>query len=170
MPRKPQSRPKLTLLEELLVLGGRYMFGRGATFSGKPVLYISTAPGRPGLTILAQNVRAFQRSLADAVDKFGPEVDGEGTMRAAEASENSSNSRCPSQTDEHWQEMTAASGNEGDVLMRMLTPHEFEAGINTVTGAPFTTCEICGYDTTKVEEYAAWGKQAKGSKRKPRRA
>lgn len=82
---KKVGQPKLDLLEELLVLGGRYMFGFGKTWSGAPMLYISV-PKKPGLVINVENLDVFRAALDRAAEEIDRRLERE-DQRVAKAQE-----------------------------------------------------------------------------------
>ncbi len=167
-----QPKRKLTLVHRMQYLGGQYMFGQGFAALGEPVMYISVAYGKSGLTIPVSTLRAFHIELGRAIEMFKPlgyNADGEGTQQPAEDFV-STHSQCPSATDEAWRAMTKASGNDPEQEATMLRPHGFQPVLSSADGAETSECKQCGYDEACVQEYTDWAKAQSKPRRRGRKS
>lgn len=149
MPTK-KNLPPLKSLGDLLVLGGRFRFGRGSTKSGHPLLYISI-PHRPGLSVLMENLPAFHKHLGEMIEKGFPELRGEPapTPEAEKARPEKTAppaSPCLGPTNEDWRYIHKVQGGlEGSP--ELFAPHEFGVLKDK------TECGFCTFDAVKVEYY-----------------
>ena len=161
MPRKPKpTLPRLEMLDELLVLGGRYRFSRGQTKLGRPLLYVSAQGARGGVTVLLDNLQAFYRKFGEVVEKLGDEASGEGTMQPAEERED------PKETVEPKEEETTLTDPcLGPLCVPWLTINRIEGGLESAPELfephefkqekDKTACGTCTFDAESMETYVA---------------
>ncbi len=166
MPTK-KNLPPLKSLGDLLVLGGRFRFGRGSTKSGHPLLYISI-PHRPGLSVLMENLPAFHKHLGEMIKKGFPELRGEPTPTPEKAPETARPEKpapptrpCPGPASEDWRYIHKIQGGlEGSP--ELFVAHEFAP-----TKENGTACATCTYDTARRDYGAIASELRKGEEGDP---
>lgn len=156
------AKQDLTLLKELLVLGGRYMFGRGQTASGRPMLYVSI-PGRGGVSVLEENLEAFRDALNEAIEKFPNAKPVKKTKKAKKTTSKKKKTRtkvdpakeepeeeetdvedstpCPGPEDESWLYINEVGGALAEMPI-LFDPHDFQPQKHKES-----SCDVCTYDT-----------------------
>ncbi len=146
--KKKTSRPRLIPLGDLLVLGGRYRYGRGKSWNGKPLMYISV-PHRPGLSIMADNLWAFHKKLGEMIEEGFPELRGkppppevEVEVEAGEAGAET----CPGPGNADWKYIQEVEGGLKEAP-ELFTTHPLK------TTKEGTVCQVCTFDSAKINMY-----------------
>lgn len=152
MTQKKPSLPPLKMIDELLVLGGRYRFSRGQTKRGAALLYVSMPGAKGGLSVLLGNLPAFQRKLGEVIEALGDLTDKDGVMRPVETDTKPEPTplepaMCQGPTDESWLTINLEEGGLED-NQELFEPHEFQGQIGNKDA-----CAVCTYSTVKVEQY-----------------
>ena len=146
---KKASRPPLTPLGDLLVLGGRYRYGRGVSWNKQPLMYISV-PHRPGLSVMADNLWAFHKKLGEMIEVGFPELRGEPAPLMAEdpnaVHPASGEVPCPGPGNADWKYLNEIEGGLKEAPDLFVThPHK--------TAKDGTVCQFCTFDSAKVNMY-----------------
>ena len=147
MTTKKKPRPPLTPLGDLLVLGGRYRFGRGSTWNKQPVMYMSIPHKPGGLTVMADNLWAFHKKLGEMIEVGFPELRGEPPPKeVVEAEKEDVVAPCPGPGNEDWRYIHKVEGGLKEVPELFVT-HPFKTAKNG------TVCSFCTFDTAKIPMY-----------------
>ncbi len=142
---KKASRPPLTPLGDLLVLGGRYRFGRGQTWSKQPLMYMSI-PHRPGLSVMADDLQAFHKKLGEMIELGFPELRGEPPPASVKAVEAEAETLCLGPGNADWRYINESEGGTKEAPELFVT-HALK------TAKDGTVCQFCTFDSARIAEY-----------------
>ncbi|KKM85941.1 hypothetical protein LCGC14_1284060 [marine sediment metagenome] len=142
---KKASRPPLTPLGDLLVLGGRYRFGRGVTWNKKPLMYMSI-PHKPGLSVMADDLWAFHRKLGEMIELGFPELRGEPAPVELPGAATGAEEACLGPSNVDWRYINETEGGTKEAPELFVT-HALK------TAKDGTVCQFCTFDPAKVNMY-----------------
>ena len=142
---KKASRPPLTPLGDLLVLGGRYRFGRGVTWNKQPLMYMSI-PHKPGLSVMADDLWAFHRKLGEMIELGFPELRGEPPPVELPDAATGAEEACPGPGNADWRYIHSVEGGIKEAP-ELFTTHALK------TAKDGTVCQFCTFDLTKLPLY-----------------
>ena len=150
--KKKASRPPLVPIGDLLVLGGRYRFGRGQSWNKQPLMYMSI-PHKPGLSVMADNLWAFHEKLGEMIEEGFPELRGEPPPKEVaeaevekEVEKKDVEASCPGPGSKDWRYIHETEGGLKEAPELFVT-HPFK------TAKDGTVCTFCTFDTAKVSRY-----------------
>ena len=148
--KKKASRPPLVPLGDLLVLGGRYRYGRGMSWNKQPLMYISV-PHRPGITVMADNLWAFHQKLGEMIEVGFPELRGEPPPKEVVEAEKAESEivelPCPGPGSEDWRYINKIEGGLKEAPELFVT-HPFKTAKEDGT-----ICSFCTFDTARTSQY-----------------
>lgn len=162
MTTKKKARPPLVPLGDLLVLGGRYRFGRGQSWNKQPLMYMSI-PHKPGLSVMADNLWAFHKKLGEMIESGFPELRGEpvpkelqpdvaGVVEKSKTPEVEKKKKkpvepvCPGPSNADWRYINKVEGGL-KAAPELFVTHPLKATKDS------TVCPFCTFDSAKVNMY-----------------
>ncbi len=159
--KKKFDLPPLHLIDELLVLGGRYRFSLGRTKRQAPLLYISMPGSRGGLSILIDNLPSFRSKFEEVLEKIEREGGAEARLsqppiqRQALAEKEPKGEidkkpvdYCLGPSDQSWRAVHEIQGGL-ESNPEVFEPHESGVPLSLAT----TACTVCTYDPEQVDYY-----------------